>query len=151
MRAYCSTQLCRRKVLMEFFGFDQDPVSPGHLCCDNCRKNCVCLVCNEMAKGKVAETAKEKPEITPEKKAKQLAQSMLQEYFSAENSICECPLASAVTGLCPEVAAHIATKYTEYKSYEALCCKYSHLKKNFLENIHKILVHIYDKYHSDKL
>lgn len=148
MRAYCTTDLCRRKLLLSYFGFEKEPVSSPHLCCDRCKEGCNCKECQDMTEITEAMAASFEPEVKPSKEGVQYVDSMLNDYFTAENSIAGCPLSSAVTGLCPETAAEIAAKYTEYQSMHTLQSTYSNLKQSYLENIHKIIVYICDKYHS---
>jgi hypothetical protein len=47
MRSYATTETCRRALLEEYFTPDtkSSPVSPKHLCCNNCIKTCECLNC----------------------------------------------------------------------------------------------------------
>ncbi|XP_062567161.1 ATP-dependent DNA helicase RecQ-like [Saccostrea cucullata] len=48
MRSYAMAETCRRVLLQEFFTPDVNkslPVTPKHLCCDNCCKTCECLNC----------------------------------------------------------------------------------------------------------
>ena len=53
MRNFVTTSDCRRKIILEYFGFSL-PVSEGectlHLCCDNCAATCCCGDCQIKAR-----------------------------------------------------------------------------------------------------
>ena len=48
MRLYAKTDTCRRILLQNYFTPDvgnHSPITPKHMCCDNCQKSCNCLSC----------------------------------------------------------------------------------------------------------
>ena len=50
MRKFASTTKCRRKVILEYFGFsvsDSDSEHCLQLCCDNCASSCFCKECQK--------------------------------------------------------------------------------------------------------
>lgn len=50
MRKFVSTENCRRRVILEYFGFsipDSDEKMLLHSCCDNCALNCNCNDCQK--------------------------------------------------------------------------------------------------------
>ena len=130
MRGFILTEGCRRKYLMEYFGFDCPRVSTDS-CCDNCLKPLEPT--NEETV--LAETT---TLLIRDNEMKQ-ASVMLSKYFSAENSIVQGVLLPQLsTGLTDSLLECISgnMNYCDPLNIKA---DFPYLRESFVQNIAKIM------------
>ncbi len=119
---------------MDYFGFSSETMTPKHLCCDNCTKECECGECQERDSDMTDDCMRESSENVT-----LLAKTMLEFYFQQENDSCLSAVPEAVTGLSSQFADHLA-KYSDVLcDLPMLEIKFPYIKHQFLSNISTIL------------
>ncbi len=135
MRDYCRLTTCRRRYIMEYFGFEMEEVTPLHMCCDNCSKDCKCIECK--GHDKETQDACEKQECDPV--CTSYAKSMLEFYFLSENDVTQAPIPEAQTGLSQQFADELARCADVYCDASMLKIKFPYVNERYHSNIAVIL------------
>ena len=130
-----NTSVCRRKYIMEYFGFPHDVTNNCHTCCDICLRACTCEQCIQPSSS--LENTENCLEKFDEKK-RQIAYKLLVQYFDAENNAQGQPSSHLKTGLSPSLATSISM-VSEYSNVDKLAADFPMLKQNYTENISSII------------
>lgn len=139
IRQFCKLTSCRRKFLSEHFGFDHVPFDQLHGCCDICEQSCLCDDCVASSVDSIVLN------VSVEDKGSMSdiedLQCILTQYFEAENTTIDVPVASAFTGLTIDLASKISRSYKAIKSVEDLLQLCSNIDKKYIANILDIIQH----------
>ena len=128
MRGYILTKECRRKYILEYFGFDP-PTAPKDSCCDNCR------LPDQGEEANVPVTDR----LLTNYRQVQKATVMLSKYFQAENSIVQGQLLPQLTTGLTESLVDCISENLKYCDSQLIEEDFPYLKKNYAENISKIM------------
>ena len=114
-----------------------------HLCCDICELSCLCDQCvaSSLDSKFLHDTPAEESESTRSNPHSKELQSVLCQYFDAENATVDAPVPTLLTGLTQELAFRISVKHEHIVSLEDLYhlkdC--NQLNKKYVENIYGVL------------
>lgn len=128
MRQYLRNIECRRRYIMEYFGFTvcPDPIFP---CCNNCESNGSSAVEQPLQRSKT--------HVFPHHK-KELVKSLLLKYFNEENKVNGQFLSPLRTGLSEQLVNNLSSK-SVYDDIDVLKKDFPALKEHYLETISKII------------
>ncbi|XP_053398782.1 bifunctional 3'-5' exonuclease/ATP-dependent helicase WRN-like [Mercenaria mercenaria] len=138
MKEYCTTEGCRRELLLNHFNFKVRTDQDKHYCCDNCSRACKCELCS--TDYEETDTTNE-VEPFPRDQISNLRE-MLTIYFKSENGIVESVGSAELrTGLSKSLIDNICKKVPT--SLNQLETSYPFLTSGQIMNIHKIIHCLY--------
>ena len=94
MREYVRLTTCRRRFLMNYFGFAVDDGRDRHYCCDNCRRSCHCN-CEICLSQLLEHACNMEDSVTAHEDLRKCCLQSLTYYFSLENSVIGGPIPQA--------------------------------------------------------
>lgn len=127
---------CRRKFMLEYFGFPAPTNRENYQCCDMRKTSCTCDLCLNVSSGS------EDTPIKLSRKKQDIAKHMLLQYFHAENSLIDTYIFPHLhTGFSDSFVASLAAK-PAYINYVKLSEDFPMLKDSY-PNIKIYYIYIY--------